>query len=29
MDSLKFIAGGRGGVTLHSPKGMYLQGDTL
>ena len=29
MDSLKFIAGGRNGVTLHSPKGMYLQGDTL
>lgn len=29
IDSLKFIAGGRGGVTLHSPKGMYLQGDTL
>src|SRR5688500_18045966 len=21
MDSLRFIAGGRGGVTLHSPKG--------
>jgi sugar lactone lactonase YvrE len=29
MDSLKFIAGGRSGVTLHSPKGMFLQGDTL
>ena len=29
MDSVKFIAGGRGTVTLHSPKGMYLQGDTL
>lgn len=29
MDSLKFIAGGRGGVTLHSPKGMFLSGDTL
>jgi sugar lactone lactonase YvrE len=29
MDSLKFIASGRNGVTLHSPKGMYLQGDTL
>jgi len=29
IDSLRFIAGGRGGVTLHSPKGMYLQGDTL
>ena len=29
MDSLRFIAGGRGGVTLHSPKGMFLTGDTL
>jgi hypothetical protein len=29
MDSLRFIAGGRGGVTLHSPKGMFLRGDTL
>ena len=29
MDSLKFIAGGLNGVTLHSPKGMYLLGDTL
>ena len=28
-DSLRFIAGGRGGVTLHSPKGMFLAGDTL
>ncbi len=29
IDSLRFIAGGRNGVTLHSPKGMFLQGDTL
>ena len=29
MDSLRFIAGARGGVTLHSPKGMFLSGDTL
>jgi sugar lactone lactonase YvrE len=29
VDSLRFIAGGRGGVTLHSPKGMALAGDTL
>lgn len=29
MDSLRFIAGGRGGVTLHAPKGMALAGDTL
>jgi sugar lactone lactonase YvrE len=29
VDSLKFIAGGRDGVTLHSPKGMFLHGDTL
>jgi sugar lactone lactonase YvrE len=29
MDSLRFIAGGMAGVTLHSPKGMFLAGDTL
>jgi len=29
MDSLKFIAGGVGGVTLNAPKGLALQGDTL
>jgi sugar lactone lactonase YvrE len=29
VDSLRFIAGGTNGVTLHSPKGMFLSGDTL
>jgi sugar lactone lactonase YvrE len=29
MDSLKFIAGGRGGVTLNAPKGLAIKGDTL
>ncbi|MEO8880619.1 MAG: SMP-30/gluconolactonase/LRE family protein [Gemmatimonadaceae bacterium] len=29
IDSLKFIAGGRDGVTLNSPKGLALIGDTL
>ncbi len=29
IDSLKFIAGGRGKVTLHAPKGMAIVGDTL
>ena len=29
IDSLHFIAGGRGGVTLHSPRGMTIVGDTL
>lgn len=29
MDSLKFIAGGRGGVKLDAPKGLALKGDTL
>ena len=29
VDSLKFIAGGRGGVTLNAPKGMAINGDTL
>jgi sugar lactone lactonase YvrE len=27
--SRRFIAGGRGGVTLHAPKGMTIVGDTL
>ena len=29
VDSLRFIDGGRGGVTLNGPKGMALRGDTL
>lgn len=29
IDSLHFIAGGRGGVTLHSPHGSAIVGDTL
>ncbi|MEP6690412.1 MAG: SMP-30/gluconolactonase/LRE family protein [Gemmatimonadaceae bacterium] len=29
VDSLRFIAGGRGGVTLDAPKGIILVGDTL
>jgi sugar lactone lactonase YvrE len=29
IDSLMFIAGGRGGVTLNAPKGLALVGDTL
>ena len=29
IDSLRFIAGGRGGVSLSAPKGMALGGDTL
>ena len=29
VDSLKWIEGGRGGVTLNGPKGLALQGDTL
>ena len=29
VDSLKFIAGGRGGATLNAPKGMVITGDTL
>ena len=29
IDSLNFVLGGRGGVTLHAPKGMALVGDTL
>jgi hypothetical protein len=29
VDSLKWIEGGRNGVTLHGPKGMIIKGDTL
>jgi len=29
IDSLAFIAGGRGGVTLNAPKGLEITGDTL
>ena len=29
VDSLKFIAGGRGGAKLDAPKGIAIQGDTL
>jgi hypothetical protein len=29
VDSLRFISGGRGGVTLHGPKGTAIVGDTL
>lgn len=29
VDSLHFIRGGRGGVTLNAPKGMAIVGDTL
>ncbi len=29
VDSMKFIVGGKSGVTLNGPKGMALQGDTL
>jgi sugar lactone lactonase YvrE len=29
IDSLTFIAGGRGGVTLNAPKGLAITGDTL
>jgi sugar lactone lactonase YvrE len=29
VENLRFIAGGTGGVTLHSPRGMYIVGDTL
>lgn len=29
VDSLRFIVGGRNGVTLHAPRGMYIVGDTL
>lgn len=29
VDSLKFVASGRNGVTLHAPKGIAIVGDTL
>ena len=29
IDSLRFIAGGTNGVTLHAPRGMTIVGDTL
>lgn len=29
VDSLRFIAGGRGGTVLHAPRGMWIAGDTL
>ena len=29
IDSLRFIAGGTSGVTLHAPRGMAIVGDTL
>jgi sugar lactone lactonase YvrE len=29
VDSLRFVAGGARGVTLHSPRGMTVAGDTL
>jgi sugar lactone lactonase YvrE len=29
VDRLRFIAGGAGGATLHSPRGMTIVGDTL
>jgi hypothetical protein len=29
VENLKFIEGGRGGVTLNAPKGLALEGDTL
>ena len=29
VESLRFIAGGQGGVTLHAPKGMAIRRDTL
>lgn len=29
VEQLKFIAGGAGGATLHSPRGMTIVGDTL
>lgn len=29
IDSLRFIAGGANGVTLHAPRGMTIVGDTL
>ena len=29
IESLRFIEGGRNGVTLHAPRGMFIVGDTL
>jgi sugar lactone lactonase YvrE len=29
IENLRFVAGGREGVTLHAPKGMVIVGDTL
>jgi sugar lactone lactonase YvrE len=29
VQTLQFIAGGRNGVTLHAPRGMFVTGDTL
>jgi len=29
IENLKFIEGGKNGVTLHAPKGLAVQGDTL
>ena len=29
VENLRWVEGGRGGVTLHAPKGMALNGDTL
>ena len=29
IEQPRFIAGGTGGVTLHSPRGMFIVGDTL
>ena len=29
IESLRFVAGGAGGVTLHAPRGMTIVGDTL
>lgn len=29
VDALRFIEGGRNGVTLHAPRGMFITGDTL
>jgi hypothetical protein len=29
METMRFVAGGTGGVTLHAPRGMTITGDTL
>ena len=29
IEQPQFIAGGKGGVTLHAPRGMFISGDTL